>query len=312
MDVVYKKAIESKVKKFGRDLGINSGNNASSSGAPAQPWDMFSVGADDDIGPESGLDNSQHENFPPSAAAFFNSRPRNFPPLIRLFFLDRSILTSALRPVVNWAIRVVYIIGICLSINISTNVFFVVARKGTDWYLILISVPIAIILAGFQLFTADTAFRGAYRTSSQLRGRYLLLAGANLIPIIMYALLGFGFFNGWLRISAAGRDESITGALRKTRMIMAAIEAGLWTLALFMQTFSLFEMQSVWRSRDPGLSDEALAATRRGINPSETTSTTTALPTSTTAPPPRPDGREAATRDRIDQIRQKYSSGPRA
>lgn len=305
MDFVKKKAFEAHLNKVGKDLGfgsnLTSGIGGSSGAEPRQSdWSIFpSRNNDDDV--EAQDANADASPLPEEVAAVFAARQKNFPMFIKLFYADRSILSdSALKPVTA-AFRLLCLTEALLVLNTFMNILFTALNSGRGWIDLVIGAVAAILLSILQLFAYETAFRGAYRTSTNLRKRYMFFAVANIIILSLYAFLGVSFFNGWAQIPRiSDSEEEKAKGLRKGLVV---VEALLWTGAIFYSIYTLFEFYHFVQGREQGLSSEALNNVRR--------------PTANDGPqqadhiPPevgssRPGGGTRTDRARIQAIKDRY------
>lgn len=300
MDFVTKKVLEAKVKGIGKDLGISNGFGATSS-AQQERSHPLNIGSD------------SYDEFPVQAASHFESMPSNFPPILNLFYVDTSILSAAAKSTVGWAYRVFLAVEALLVLNLVSMVVKTVMMKGKEWLHIVLSALVGVLVTLFELFGYDTAFRGAYRTNSRLRFRYICLSTVTLVLCGIYAFAGAAWFNGWTRVvqyNKARREKSEGSASPEMTspgtvgVIFSAIESFGWTVALFLVTFTLFDFYHLWQNGNQGLSDEALRIAR-GIEPGNTHTTTS----ENDVVQQRNDQRRVRPNaERVEQIRNKYAS----
>lgn len=269
MDFVKKKAFEAHLNKFGKDLGLSSNITSGFSSSRTEQerssqWSAFpsmrSAPADEEA-PAPETDTSP---FPTRATETFDARSKNFPPLLNLFYVDRSILSAAAREPVDHAFRVLGILTALLGLNFFTNALYTGLDKGTGWVDLLIGAIVALLLLFAELFAFETAFRGAYRNSENLRKRYLFCATGNVVVFALYAFLGASFFNGWA--SAAGIDElEGSRAYRNWKRTLIMVEAFGWTALSLYNVYTLFEFYHLYNGREQGLSQQALDDAIRGV-----------------------------------------------
>lgn len=265
MDFAKKKAFETHLNKVGKDLGlgsnVTSGFGGSSGAEPRQSeWSIFpSRNNNDDV--EAQDTNADASPLPEEVAAIFETRPKNFPMFIKLFYADRSILSdSALKPVTT-AFRMLCLIEALLALNTFVNILFTGLNSGKGWIDLVIGALVAIVLSIYELFAYETAFRGAYRTSTNLRKRYMFFTLANIIVLSMYAFLGVSFFNGWAQIPRIADSEE--GKAKGLRKGFVVVEALLWTGTVCFTIYTLFEFYHFVQGREQGLSSEAISNARR-------------------------------------------------
>lgn len=255
MDFIKKKAFESQLKKVGKDFGLSSSGPSnpfsSSTAAPRQSdWNT------DDSSPDSNP-------FSTRVAGVFDSHPRNFPRFLNLFYVDRSILSTAARGPVDHVLRVLGCLTGLLVLNLFTNALFVGIDGGDHWVNLLIGGIVAVLVVLVELFVFDTAFRGAYRTSTNLRQRYIGFATGNIILFTVYAFLGVSFFNGWTEIvNVNANSESEREKMWKRTFVV--IESLGWTFLVPYNMYTMFEFYHLYQSRAQGLSQAALAAAAGG------------------------------------------------
>lgn len=299
MDLLTKKVLESKAKRLGKDLGFSDGFGGASSTQHREHSRTL------DLGP------SDRDEFPVQAATYFDNMPNNFPPILNLFYYDSNILSDEVRGTVGWAYRVLMAMEVLLFFNLVSTVARIVRMKGQGWIFIVLSTLVGIIVTVFELFAYDTAFRGAYRTNTRLRLRYIYLSTVTLILCGIYAFTGSAWFNGWTRIAQFNGNRRKTSAksseaasLGIVEVIFCAIESLGWTAALFLVTFTLFDFYHLWRSNSQGLSDQSLRLAqsddRRDTDSNNINDSV------------RMEGndrhRTTPNADRIEQIRNKYAS----
>lgn len=293
MDFLRKKAFQGQLNKVGRDLGLG-GNVTDTFGggsAPTERWTPFEepqAPRDDDV-------------FPVSAATTFDARPRNYPPGIHLFYVDRSILSDAARIPVNLAHQMFIGVLLGLVLNVSVAVALTITKRERQWVTLLVAGIVAVLVTLYELVTYETAFRGAYRTSRNLRARYLMLSALNVILVSMYTFLGHTFFNGWSRL---GRVEGAFSTMHRTLTI---IEALYWTVIMFFSVYVAFEYYTLRQSGEQGLSPSAMDAAINGRSAEDVEHGRAA---EGAAPAPSNiSAMSAADRARVEDIRNKYRSG---
>lgn len=252
MDFITKKAFESKVNKFSKDLGFN----ATSSSNSTPNWPTFGL-SNNDVEQQQSAQQQPDELFPAPEAAYFDALPANYPPLFHLFYLDRTILSDAAQKPVSYAHIIYILLTLGAVMNTAVAIAVVVLRKGTDWPYLLASAIATVLLAVFELYTYQTAFRGAYKTSQKIRQRYVILGAVNLLIICVYAFAGVLFFNGWSRLRDVGEDHP------QLRRALTIIEALFWTVMLFFNTFTMFEHYHFQRDGAQGLSSSAISFAKR-------------------------------------------------
>lgn len=266
MDFVKKKAFEAQINKVGKDFGLGSNVTSTFSGGnreqPRTPgWNVFSLGDDNDS-PELHADDGP--GMSPAVVSYYESLPNNFPPVVRLFYVDQSILSEAAKRPVWGAFFVLCTMEVLLVLNTLVSLLFTILDAGENWYFLLISAAVTVLLSLYELFIFEIAFRGAYQTSTRQRMQYLYLSATNVLPMILYAFIGVGFFNGWMRVGYLDeketREKLNQPALRK---VFSVIEALLWTILLFVSVYAFFEYYHLVKGREQGLSAEAIAAANR-------------------------------------------------
>lgn len=267
MDFVKKKAFEAQLNKVGKDLGfgsnVTSGFGSSSQAEPRRSdFSIFpSRNNDDDI--EGQGENADASPLSNELATVFETKPKNFPIFVNLFYVDRSILSEAARRPVNTAFYLLCVIESLLVLNTVVNIVFTAVDKGGDWVDLLVGGLVAVLISIFELIAYETAFRGAYRTSTNLRKRYFYFTGANIVMPALYAFLGYTFFHGWSRIPKIPEDAKLKG-LRKGLVV---VEALFWTGTWFFGMYTSFEFYHFVQGKAQGLSSEAMNnATRSNSN----------------------------------------------
>lgn len=117
----------------------------------------------------------------------------------------------------------------------------------------------------------DIGFRGLYRSSAKLRGRYMILCAVTACVAVTYAFAGGAWFNGWTRLRMFSNDDDEDnvfkgekGYKRSLLLVCNVCEAIGWTFAFGLAIFTLFEMFHVYREQVQGLSEQALRDARRG------------------------------------------------
>lgn len=299
MDLLTKKVLESKAKRFGKDLGFGDGFGGTSSTQQRENVRTLDLGLGD------------HDEFPVQAATYFDNMPNNFPPILNLFYYDSNILSDEVKGTVGWAYRVLMAMEVLLVFNLLSTVIRIVRMRGQGWIFIVLSTLVGIIVTVFELFAYDTAFRGAYRTNARLRLRYIYLSTVTLILCGIYAFTGSAWFNGWTRIAqfnetrkkAPADGSSEAASLGTVEVIFCAIESLGWTAALFLVTFTLFDFYHLWRNNRQGLSDQALRLAQSNDRRD------TKLNNINDSTPREGNDRQRTTPngDRIEQIRNKYT-----
>lgn len=307
MDFVKRKAFEAQINKVGKDLGLSSNVSSNFSGGDRQQprtptWNVFSL-EDDSESPELYTEDGPVVS--PTVTSHYESQPNNFPPFIRLIYVDQSILSEAAKQPVRWAFYVLCAMELLLVLNTLVAVLFTALEAGKDWYFLIISAAVTALLSFYELFTFEVAFRGAYQSSTGQRKRYLYLSAINILPMLLYAFLGVGFFNGWMRIGYLDeketRDELNQPNLRK---VFSVIEASLWTLLLFFSMYVSFEYYHLVKGREQGLSVEAIAAANRAQS-SESPDTSNVVSSGDVQDRGRVEG---STSSRIQEIRDRYKT----
>lgn len=297
MDFITKKAFESKLNKVGKELGLKSDNKnifgGASSSNKESPFAFLQRNENADA--ERDVE-SAPETFSSRNANIFDSKPKNFPFLIHIFYVDRSILSESARIPVTWAFRSLCLMEILLVFNSASNILSTILKKGDDWIFLLLSVVASILLSVYQLFAYETAFRGAYRTSRNLKKRYLYMFTPNIIISAIYACLGIGWLNGWMRIRSIVNDEFENEAVRETVTIVEALG---WMVLMFVSVYTVFEYYHLYQSDQEGLSPSAIESANYSDRAEQETTQPTRQNNQDTNRGRRPD---------VQAIRDKYSN----
>lgn len=304
MNFVQKKATEAQINKVGKDLGLGSkmtsGFSGGSSDQPRNPkWSAFSLGEDGD------LQEPQADDGPsvlPAISNDYESMPNNFPPVLCLFYVDQSILSQAAEKPVSWAYVVLCGTEVALFFNTFVAALFTALEHGGDWYFLLISAALTLLLSFYQLFAFEIAFRGAYQTLTGIRKQYLYLSAINILPMTLYAFLGVAFFHGWSRIGYIDETNDINNP--GVRKAFAFIEALLWTSLLFTNIYSLFTYYHLVKGREQGLSPEAIAKASRAKEGGISSSNTALAPQHGTSKVKE----ERPSDSRIQEMRERYGT----
>lgn len=304
MDFIKKKAFEAQLNKVGKDLGLGSNltsgfGAASSRAEPRQSeFSIFpSRGNNHDV--EGQRETRDASPLSAEVATIFDSKPNNFPIFLHFFYVDRSILSDAARKPVNNAFHLFCIIEALLLLNVIWNIVFTVLNKGNTWIDLLVGSLIAVLLSIYQLIAYETAFRGAYRTSTNLRKRYMYFTVANIVLIGLYAFMGVSFFNGWANIVRIPDDAKS----RNLQKGLTIVEAFLWTGTMFFVNYTLFDFYHFVQGRAQGLSDQSLNSASTA-NTSEGQGDYIPAETGTTRP-----GRTTRTNNaQIQAIRDRYGT----
>lgn len=294
MDFVAKNAIQSKLKKFGDNMGVNDlfGENSVFNGGPSASNDVERNNRRNDNSNEL----SEEEIFPNNVANYFDSKPSNFPQYLNLFYIDRTILSHHAVNPVKWAYRLLLIVEVFLLLNISTRVTTKILVPKSSLLWMIMSIVFGLLVSFVELVGYEICFRGAYRSSKRIRGHYLVFSVVNIALITLYTFVGVGWFNGWSRIP---RLEDIPqGYRRNTIVSLTVIEAIGWTFVLFMSMYTAFENYNLYTGNHDGLSNAArYEATIFDGPPVETNRNSDAQ-----------SGPASRSNDpRIQQIREKYT-----
>lgn len=310
MDFVTKKAVESKFRQLGDETGLNDVLGIGSSSNANNDFSLFSSPApDEESGQRGSRASSDDDVFPAPVATYFDDRPNNFPPLISLCYIDHAILSDKASSGVRWAYRTFVTIELLLVLNVVSGILFTILNSQIRWIYMCIGIVIAAFITIFELFGYDTAFRGAYRTSSRIRQRYLVFCAVNVIICSLYTFIGAGWFNGWSRISVISEDNDVRH--RTLRTVLTVAEAAGWTGLLFMCTFTFFEYYHLLQGKHQGLSNEALRHARSGIeNGAAQSSPSQVGAVSSTTQQSYGGANGQSSRDRMEQIRNKYRTPP--
>lgn len=261
MDFVKKKAFEAKLNKVGKDLGLSSGNNpfgGSSRRNDNSNWNVFgqsNAGADEPEG------DAEMEVLPVAVASSFDNKPKNFPMFIHLFYVNRGILSEEAKGPVNWAYGNFIAVEGLLLFNLFVAILLTALRKGEGWVNLLLSVVVGLLVSVFELISYETAFRGAYRTSTNLRQRFLYFGAANIIIITVYMATGKAFFNGWSRVTGLAAVEG-KEKYKTVQLWLSVVESIGWSATLFLTSYTLFEYYHLLKARSQGLTQRELAAAR--------------------------------------------------
>ena len=197
MNYVKKKVVESKVNSIGEDLGLGSNvtkdiskaiglrrddgagsssnpfNESLTSGLESSRWNPFSRDLEDRSDRESNP-------FPLDAEVAFGSAPRNHPPCLNLFFIDQEILTEEAKLPVS-RVRLVYLLTIGgLVINFFIAALLTILGSEGHWIKLVVSGVLLLAVSLFELISYEFAFRGAYKSSDQVRVQYVVLGLVNI------------------------------------------------------------------------------------------------------------------------------------
>lgn len=292
MDFVAKSAIQSKLKKFGDNMGVNDlfGENSVFNGGPSNSNDVERNNNRNNVNENTTL--SEDEIFPRNIASYFDTKAPNFPKYINLFYIDRTILSHYAVNPVKWAYRLFILIEIFALFNFITRLTTKLLEPKASLLWVILSVVFGLLVSFVELVGYDLCFRGAYRPSKRTRGHYLVFSAVNITLIALYTFLGVAWFNGWSRIP---RLADITqGYRRNTIITLTVIEAVGWTFVLFVSMYTTFENYNLYNENHDGLSNPArYEATLFDGPPRETNEASNV--------------QSSRSRDaRIDQIREKY------
>lgn len=265
MDFVKKKAIESQLNKVGKELGLGSNVTSGITGSSREherqsQWSVFpSMRGGDGNGnggdEEAPVADTASVPFPTRAAEAFDSRARNFPPFLNLFYVERGILSAAARLAVDQALRVLVGVTALLLLNLFANALYTGLDKGKGWVDLLIGGIVGFFVAVVELVAFDTAFRGAYRSSTVLRQRYLGFGTANVVLFGVYAFLSVSFFHGWAYVATVNEEDKDYRFWART---LTLLEAFGWTGLSLYNMYAMFDYYHFYKGKEQGLSAEAL------------------------------------------------------
>ncbi|PXF49293.1 hypothetical protein BWQ96_00867 [Gracilariopsis chorda] len=84
-----------------------------------------------------------------------------------------------------------------VAMNVGSNITLSAISDGDSWINIVLAICVGAVVTILEVVAYETAFRGAYRTSSKLRMRYVWMCVANVLLFSVYTFIGATLFNGW-------------------------------------------------------------------------------------------------------------------
>lgn len=234
MDFVSKQVLDAQLKKVSKpfktssDSGIEPTWVAFTNRSPAKPQD------------NDAESKSFHDTECPP-----NASPKNFPPLLLLCYMGKSIRSEVALVPVTWASRMFFSFIVLLFFNTTVVLLFMIFDKGYRWLRFLISVIANLQLSVYQLILYETASKGTYRTSLNLRKRYRLYIPYSLfsvmnVPLLfLCSFLGVKFLRGWIRTRKDGTGvKEMNLSLRRLLVILQLLG---WTALFFVNTYTLYQ-----------------------------------------------------------------------
>lgn len=198
--------------------------------------------------PEPAQADAVDETFEDINATPFESAPSNYPPLVNLCYINRDILSSQARIVVDKARGVYLLTSVASTLNFAGHL----ARQ--KWIYAVVSLLSFVVMHFTELGLFEYAFRACYKTSRTMQRVYLFAATLNAGVLTLFAVLQVSWFNGWLSIGAD---------VRFPIRILSAVESVVWTMNVFLQLHAIFAMMELRASHALGLAPDAIPPAAR-------------------------------------------------
>lgn len=211
------------------------------------------------------------ETFEDPNAGSFESAPANFPPYLNLCYIDRQILSSRAKALVDKAHGLFVLTNVASFLNLIGNL----AQKAWVWAGVSGASFVVMFLAELCLY--EYTFRACYKTSRLMQKLYLPIGTLNALVFGAFAFVNVGWLNGWTVLA----DD-----LSMPLLMLHGVESIAWTVLMCLQVHATFSMYGVRSSHTLGLAPNV-------------------------SPPLTSPAAQAAHRDprqaRVDEIRSRYA-----
>eukprot|EP00923_Selenidium_pygospionis_P007156 GHVN01012281.1.p1 GENE.GHVN01012281.1~~GHVN01012281.1.p1 ORF type:complete len:234 (+),score=31.96 GHVN01012281.1:225-926(+) len=128
----------------------------------------------------------------------------NYPPLLRLFHFNLAELPDRMRSIVRW-IHISFLVALLvMMINFIDVIILAALGLQNGWWNLIYSLLNFFIGAPLGCFVFYSGYKALAKNDSKIKFRYLIMQGVLIALYVVFALIPFGPFNGFIALALMG------------------------------------------------------------------------------------------------------------